>query len=69
MKLIRSSQQKIFIYDNGEERLSHIKEMEQDGWSCSGKVKTFTGRFMVDEDVINEDKYIYVGEFYREETE
>jgi len=67
MKLVKSSQQRKFVYDNQEERLIHIEEMEQDGWSCSGKVKEFRGRYMNDDDVKNEDKYIYVGEFYKED--
>ena len=43
MKLLKYSHSKTFHYDNAEERLNHIKEMEQEGWTCSGKVKGVYG--------------------------
>jgi len=67
MKLLKSSQSKTFHYDNAEERLSHIKEMEQDGWVCSGQVKEFTGNLWFKDEVEDESKYYYVGRFYKEE--
>lgn len=33
MKQLKYSHAKTFHYDNAEERLNHIKEMEQDGWT------------------------------------
>jgi len=66
MKLLKSSQSKIFHYDNAEERLNHIKEMEQEGWICNGQVKEFMGSFH-NNDVEDESKYYYVGKFYKEE--
>jgi hypothetical protein len=69
MKLLRSSQSKTFTYDNAEERLTHIEKMEQEGWTCSGKVKEFIGNLYSANDVSDESKYIYIGEFYREMSE
>ena len=66
MKLVKSSQQRKFVYDNQEERLIHIEEMEQDGWSCSGKVKEFTGNLYFAEQIEDENNYVYIGEFYKE---
>ena len=65
MKLVKYSQSKVFAYDSAEERLKHIKEMEENGWTNSGKVKEFTGRLLVD-DVEDDKNYNYIGEFYRE---
>jgi len=67
MKLLTSSQSKTFYYDNAEERLNHISEMEQDGWVCSGQIKEFAGNLWSKEDVENESKYYYIGKFYKEE--
>jgi len=50
MKLLTSSQSKTFYYDNAEERLNHIGEMEQDGWICSGQIKEFAGNLWSKED-------------------
>lgn len=67
MKLIKSSHSEVFTYDNAEERLDHIEVMEQDGWSNSGRVKHYTGDWFKDS-VADESKYVYIGEFYKEEN-
>ena len=67
MKQLKSSHSKTFHYDNVEERLNHIKEMEQDGWTCCGQVKEFTGNLWFKDEVEDESKYYCVGEFYKEE--
>ena len=66
MKRLKYSLAKTFHYDNAEERLNHIKEMELQGWTCSGKVKGFMGNLCTN-DVENESKYYYIGDFYKEE--
>jgi len=67
MKQLKYSHSKTFHYDNAEERLDHIEEREQDGWTCSGQVKEFMGDLWSKDDAGNESKYYYVGEFYKEE--
>ena len=67
MKLLKYSEQKIYHYDNAEERLIHIEEMKQQGWSCSGRVKGFTGSLGSRDEVEDKSKYYYIGEFYKEE--
>jgi len=67
MKLLKYSHSKTFNYDNAEERLSHIKEMEQDGWTCSGQIKEFMGNLWSNDEVEDESKYYYIGRFYKEE--
>jgi len=56
MKLLKYSHSKTFHYNNAEERLSHINEIEQDGWICSGRVKGFSGNLGSRDDVNDEGK-------------
>jgi len=67
MKQIKYAEQKTFHYDNAEERLDHIEKMEQDGWLSGSRVKEFTGDLWSKDDLENESKYYYIGEFYKEE--
>ena len=40
MKQLKYSHSKTFHYDNAEERLSHIKEMELQGWVCTVRLRS-----------------------------
>jgi len=64
--LVKHSQNKIFTYENEEERAKHIIKMEQEGWSNSGKLKQFIGKLLIDS-TEDESNYVWIGEFYREE--
>lgn len=45
-----------YYYDNREERDEHVKQMESDGWECSGQIKeTFS--------LTKENDWTYVGKF------
>ena len=67
MKQLKHSHSKTFHYDNAEERLNHIVEMELQGWVCSSQIKEFTGDLYLKDEVDDESKYYYVGRFYKEE--
>ncbi|MDY8021203.1 hypothetical protein [Paenibacillus polymyxa] len=55
MKKVMEYTNVTYHYDSREERDEHVKQMEQEGWECSGQIKETLS--------IHSNEYVWCGKF------